>query len=313
MDEERDRYSDRRRDADVREAANWFARWQSGTVDESEFARWRDADPAHALAFARVAAAWEGVGEGTERPARSPLFTRRRIMAGGIAGAVIATTGTGLIATRAYAWERASTAIGESRKIRLPDNSMAALNTDTSLFWRFSVAKRELWLERGEVALDLQRGPVARLRTESSHAALSDGRFNARLKQAALELTVFRGQASAQGEADAAAAKIDVAAYQHVSFAGSAPVVRPISNMAVEAALAWQSGDIVFYDTPLSEAAAEYNRYLLRKIVIDDPSVGAIRVGGRFTAADPSDFLRAISISLGVRVHSTAAGHHLGG
>ncbi|MCW4463536.1 FecR domain-containing protein [Sphingomonas sp. BT-65] len=303
------RSSSERRDAIAREAAGWFASWQAGTIDEQAFERWRAFDPAHALAYARVMAVWEAMGR-NEGAAETTSVTRRRLVGASVAGAALLAAGSGLFASRAYAWESASTGVGETRKLRLPDNSMIALNTDTALYWRFSTTKRELWLERGEVALDLEPGPDARLRTRHDGAALTGGRFNARLQDDALDLIVFRGGAFPADSALNPAA-LQAKPHHRLSFAGGVPVIKPVSSNAAEAVLAWQSGDIVFFDTPLSEAIAEYNRYLLRKIVIDDRSVGAVRVGGRFVSSDPADFLKAISTSLGVRVQETATGYHL--
>lgn len=306
--DEGERSSSERRDAIAREAAGWFASWQTGTIDEQAFERWRASDPAHALAYARVTAVWEATARG-EGATETTFVTRRRWMGAG-AGAALLVAGSGLFASRAYAWESASTGIGETRKLRLPDNSMAALNTDTALYWRFSTAKRELWLERGEVALDLRPGADARFSTRHDDAALTGGRFNARLRDDALDLIVFRGGAvpvhSGRGVAG-----LQARPQHRLSFAGGAPVVESVPSNAAEAALAWQSGDIVFFDTSLSEAAAEYNRYLVRKIVIDDDTIGAVRVGGRFISSDPADFLKAISTGLGVRVRETDTGYHL--
>jgi transmembrane sensor len=306
-----DRFSDRRRDADTQAAAEWFARRQTGSVDETAFARWRDADPAHALAFARVTAAWEAASEqaAVAVPVQVPVddLTRRRLMRGGAAGAVLLAVGSGVVATRAYAWNSASTDIGETRRLRLPDGSMAMLNTDTALSWRFSDTKRELWLERGEVALDLQHGPDAELSTRATTASLAPGRFNARLRDKSLELIVLRGIAiAAKG-----AVQAEAQPYQRIAFAGTAPTVSGVTGEAVESVLAWQSGDIVFVDTPLAQAVAEYNRYLPRRIVIDDPSISETRIGGRFVSSDPGDFLHALSTSLGVRVHSSGGAIHL--
>ncbi|MGK6320253.1 FecR family protein [Sphingomonas sp. DT-204] len=315
MDGESERFSAQRRDADLEHAAEWFARWQTGSVDEAAFARWRDADPAHALAFARVTAAWESAAVPGALPetAEAPLMpTRRRLMQGGMAAAaVMLAAGSGLVATRAYAWNSASTDVGETRKLRLPDGSMAALNTDSKLFWRFSHDRRDLWLDRGEVALDLQPGPAARLQTGSSAAALGEGRFNARLRRTMLDLIVLRGNARSWDRTMDAPEAAGAHSRQRLLFTEKGPVVQPVPIDGVDAVLAWQAGEIVFLDTPLAQAAAEYNRYLSRKIVIENPSVGAIRVGGRFQSADPTDFLHAVSASLGVRVRTAADGYHL--
>lgn len=299
------RFSGLQRDADMRAAAAWFAALQAGSADQAAFERWRE-EPAHALAFARVMASWEGATEQAGAPELPAHITRRRLVRGGMAGAVLVAAGSGLLATRAYAWDSASTGVGETRRLRLPDGSMAMLNTDTRLQWRFSASQRELWLDRGEVALDLQPGAAAQFATHDSAATLDPGRFNARLRGKALELIVLRGAARSAHKGGRAAT-----AYQQLSFATGLPSATPVSGEAVEAVLAWQSGDVVFVDTPLAEAVAEYNRYLPRPIVIDDPQLATVRIGGRFVSSDPADFLRAVSAGLGVRVRTAADAVHL--
>jgi transmembrane sensor len=296
------RFSGLQRDADMRAAAGWFAALQAGSADRAAFEEWR-AEPAHALAFARVTATWE---DATERPDGLELpahITRRRLVRGGMASALLVTAGSTFLATRAYAWESAVTDVGETRRLRLPDGSMVMLNTDTRLQWRFSAKRRELWLDRGEVALDLQPGAAAQFATKDGAATLDPGRFNARLRGAALELIVLRGAA----RKGAQAAK----AYQQLSFVAATSSTRPVSGEAVEAVLAWQSGDVVFVDAPLADAVAEYNRYLQRPIVIDDAALATVRIGGRFVSSDPADFLRAVSTGLGVRVRTAADAVHL--
>lgn len=314
MKQEDGRFSDTRRDGDTLTASEWFASWQAGTADEEAFERWRS-DPAHALAFARVAAAWETASETAPLPLESDApdrFTRRRLIRGGIAGAITLAAGTTFVATRAYAWEGASTGVGETRKLRLPDGSMVMLNTDTDLSWRFTSRTRQLWLTRGEVALDLRPGVATWLEASTDTAMLEPGRFNARVRDAALELTILRGTASAVRSEDRSMPDpIKASAYRRLSFTGARPRVAPVSGDAVEAILAWQSGDIVFADTPLSHAVAEYNRYLEQKIVVDDPALAATRVGGRFVSSDPNDFLHAVSASLGVRVRTDQRDIHL--
>ncbi len=297
-------FSASQRDADMRDAAAWFAALQAGSADEAVFEQWRE-KPAHALAFARVAAAWEGATEQSGALELPAHITRRRLVRGGMAGAALVAAGSGFLATRAYAWDSASTEIGETRRLRLPDGSMVMLNTNTRLQWRFSSERRELWLDHGEVALDLQQGPAAQFATRDSVATLDPGRFNARLHGAALELIVLRGSAHSTSKGARASA------YQQLSFATAQPMAAPVSREAVESVLAWQSGEVVFVDTPLAEAVAEYNRYLPHRIVIDDPALAAVRIGGRFTSSDPADFLRAVSMGLGVRVRTASDAVHL--
>lgn len=283
------------------QAAVWLARHQLGTIDEDAFAAWRSADPRHALAFVRALAAWEAADQNI--PAARPAMSRRAMIRGAAVACGLAFASAGSFVTQAYAWESASTVLGESRKIHLPDGSMAALNTSSRLSWRCSATERTFWVESGEVALNLVAGPPAVLHGEAHVAQLSPGRFNARLRDDTLDLLVLRGQAR-----EGAVLATDG---HSLWMAQDAALVRPASAMQVASTIAWQQGEILLQDVPLGTAVEEYNRYLERKIVIVDADLASIRVGGRFTSANPDTFLQAVSVGLGVHVSTSASGYFL--
>ena len=66
-------------------------------------------------------------------------------------------------------------------------------------------------------------------------------------------------------------------------------------------ALSWRQGFLAFHDTSLAAAAAEFNRYNARKIVIGAPSVGALRVGGSFRWSNAEAFVRLLEQGFPVR------------
>jgi transmembrane sensor len=160
-----------------------------------------------------------------------------------------------------------------------------------------------LWVEQGEVAIDLVPGPVASLHGEDRLAQLSAGRFNVRLRGDTLDLMVLRGSAQARA--------VSAQGGHSLLLSRQDAVVRSVSTLQMSTAIAWQQGEILFQDATLGTAVEEYNRYLARKIVIVDPDLAAIPVGGRFTSSDPSAFLRAVSMGLGVRVSTSDGGYFL--
>ncbi len=287
------------------QAALWLARHQLGTLDQEAFHAWRMADARHALAFARALAAWEAAGRlpVAETTTVAMPVSRRSFMRAAAAVGAVSLAGVGGFASHAYAWSTASTKLGESRKIRLPDGSSAALNTQSRLSWRFSAHERTLWVEQGEVAVDLVDGPLVALHGEDRLAHLSAGRFNARLRGDTLDLMVMRGQADTMGASAQSGHSLLISPHNAVA--------RPFSAMQMATAMAWQQGEILFPDTTLGAAVEEYNRYLARKIVIVDPELAAIPVGGRFTSSDPAAFLRGISLGLGVHVATSESGYFL--
>jgi transmembrane sensor len=70
----------------------------------------------------------------------------------------------------------------------------------------------------------------------------------------------------------------------------------------VEQGLTWRTGVLTFHDTPLADAVAEFNRYNSRKIVILDPAIAAMQVGGIFGATQPSQFVRLLEGAFPIRV-----------
>lgn len=284
------------RDRIAHEAANWCARLAIGTADPAAFEQWRAQSPAHAVAVARVTAAWETVDalpESVAVPLRSP--SRRTVLrAAGLAAAgVIAAS---FIAVRAAAWPSAETAIGERRIVSLGGDNRAMLNTDSQLAWHETDQGLRLRLDRGEVALHLTGRQPATLKAGDCASTLSPGRFCARLERDQLEVAVLgSGWARLPGGSTTARSRQTLL----VGPDGGSTLQ---ADDRIERALAWQGGEILFQDEPLADAIADYNRYLTRKIVIADPALASVRIGGRFTTTDPEPFLRGLHDGFGVSI-----------
>lgn len=309
-----DRFAVNAADAD---AAAWLAQYKLGTIDERAFETWRDGDVAHAMAFARALAMWDSVDGSALAavragipPARSALIvSRRQFLQAASAVMAVGIVASATTATRAYAWSSASTTLGQNKRIRLPDGSAASLNTDSRLSWRFSDSERTLWIERGEVALDLRHGPDAVVHGENRAVHLSEGRFNARLRGEALDLLVESGRARVVGHPGPL---IDArGGVSSVLVSPDASVVRRANAAQVDGITAWQHNEILFQDATLGSAVEEYNRFLPRKIVIVDRELASIPVGGRFVTSDPTAFLHAISSGLNIRVSQSPTAYLL--
>jgi transmembrane sensor len=55
----------------------------------------------------------------------------------------------------------------------------------------------------------------------------------------------------------------------------------------------------------LADAVAEFNRYNVRKIVIEDESVASIRISGKFRATQFEAFVRLLEDGFPIRARST--------
>jgi transmembrane sensor len=295
------------------EAARWLAGLELGTADLDAFEQWRGSDPYHALAFARVYASAETLSAlaQSDEPAETPrvaTLPRRHFLRNAAAGAVLAAGGSVFFASRALAWSHASTTVGEFRKVSLPDGSIVALNTDTAISWRFETERRRIRLDRGEIALDLGPGTPASFSAAGTEASLSAGHFVARLRPRTVDLLVLRGRALVTNRDKG---NILVSALEEASLSSAASLLKPASDERISRITAWQNGEIEFDDERLADAVEEYNRYLSRKIVIDDPRLADLRIGGRFASADPESFFHALALGLDVRVVESGQGVHI--
>ena len=68
--------------------------------------------------------------------------------------------------------------------------------------------------------------------------------------------------------------------------------------------LGWRHDVLVFNNTKFSEAIAEFNRYNGKKIVITDPHIAELRIGGTFQTRHVDDFTRLAQAVLGLRVRT---------
>jgi transmembrane sensor len=284
------------------QAIDWLVALDCGTADEQAFTTWRDSDPRHASVFAQVAATWRRTADPqlamlldmdappslVDEPAPAPRMSRRAVAAG--AAAMLGVGGAGAF----LAWPRrsyAATAVGERRTLRLPDGSLAMLNTDTRVAWQFD-RDRHLWVERGEAALLVRAGQKPfRLYSDPLEAELSDGKFNLRIAPEGGQLLVVAGKATATRRGMAAET---IGAGSALTVADGAARVSRWSSDALAAATAWEQGRIVFNGMPLDRAIAEFNRYLPEKIVLRQSDLAATRLGGTFQIDDPDSFLLAL-------------------
>jgi transmembrane sensor len=279
------------------EAASWLARLDTGGADQEAFNRWRDADPRHAVAFAKAAALWSdlaragrALGQDAPVPAAKRGPSRRGLLEAAGVGAV-AVLGGG-IATRAFARHRMVSAVGERLDRRLVDGAVMTLNTDTEVRWREHRDRVEVWLRRGEIGLAAAGRPFLLHAATETARLRPGGRYNARTRGPVVDVTVLSGQAATPSIAAAAA--------HNLTLTANGALTRPTAPPELLSIEAWRRGEVVFEDEPLSAAVEEYNRYLTRKLLIVDPQLAMVRVGGRFTSSDPADFLQALSASLGV-------------
>ena len=281
-------------------AAALLARVQSGSAAPAEVEAWLDADPAHAVAFARVEAAWERAERLKAMPqVEEPAFQVTRRMAAGLAVGVL-----GIGAAGGWLLTRKPveiTARGERRTVSLPDGSRVELNTDSRIAIAYSETRRDIVLTRGEALFEVAKDPARPFVVQAGEAQVRavGTAFNIRMREKVVELTVTEGVVAVDERA--AAAPRQVSEGKGAVIATGAVAEVNLDPEVLRRRLLWRDGVVEFEGDTLEQAATEFNRYNDRRLVVADPQVASIRVGGRFGTHEVDRFLVALQAGFPVR------------
>jgi transmembrane sensor len=131
--------------------------------------------------------------------------------------------------------------------------------------------------------------------------------FDVRAETAApLEVTVVEGsvQVRPADPAGRPGASVLLGAGDQLSASSGGVEVRALSANALNDALAWRQGQIVFADVPLRTALARFARYHGRGITAT-AAAAEMRVGGRYSLDDLDGFLASLEDILPVPVRVT--------
>lgn len=301
-------------------AAAWLLRREEphwSIDDEARLQSWLGECFAHKAAYWRLQCGWRSVDRiralgpapvHAEPPRRAGSSRWQPFaIAASIAGAVL------LIPAALY-FSSASpssmnvyrTPVGGHERVALSDGTTVELNTATAIRTAVSKEQRDVWLDEGEAFFSVRHlavpfvvhaGPrlVTVLGTKFSvsrdgndvRVAVTQGRVrvsDADTSEPSPTATITRGDIlEAQG--------------------GSTLVVQD-AETRVDRSLAWRNGMLQFDSTPLSDAAAEFNRYNQHKIIIAGKA-GTIPIGGSFKTSNVDAFARLLHEAYGLRVEET--------
>jgi transmembrane sensor len=305
----------------------------------AEFAAWAAADPRNHAAFLRLEKTWNRAdvlrklrpidGAVDERVidkfgVRTPIFDppvtpetppkRPAWMAIVAALLVVAAIGAGVwIEVAPSGWQVYRTEFGGFQRISLADGSTAMLNTNSEIRVRLSAARREVLLKQGEalftVAHDTRR-PFDVTAGDTVVRAVGTA-FSVRLRdQQQVDVIVTEGRVAIDPQDDSLDSKLPepgaipklstLAAGETVSVKAHRLRIHKIAGDDVTRKLAWTQGRLWFDRVTLAEAIAEFNRYNRRQLIIDDPSITDLHIGGAFDATDLDSFVAALQ-SFGIR------------
>jgi transmembrane sensor len=318
------------------QAMDWIVRLEA-LPDEAEaqtraeFTAWCEADSRRHAAYIRLSSAWRKADRlrrlATEdgavdmdllAPASAISSADRARRLSGWRLPLVAALA--FVAVGAAAWlardrwfeETYATQVGGFERLMLADGSMVELDTDSRIRVQMSNGRRPVALLRGpahfKVARDAQR-PFEVEAGATIVRALGTA-FSLHLRERdRVELLVTEGRVAVLEGVELEEATPVLAAGEAALIQPSQSSVRPvkIGLQDMKRQLSWTQGRLVFEGETLQEAVSELNRYNPRTLVIADPAIANIRVGGSFQPTDPESFVTALERSFGIAVQSADA------
>ena len=320
------------------EAGYWLVRLDSGSMPEDEskeFHKWLDQSSEHRKALIELAELWDDMDILSELSDLFPLsqasparhrFLRRPPAAYvlSLCVAVILTVAAVLVQRPGFlpAFQTSPksvvyhTAVGELKSVSLADGSVIKLNTDTVISVALSSRKRDVRMLRGEAHFKVAHDPS---RPFLVHAGESLVRavgtaFSVRLKGADVEVMVTYGiveiDAITGNDEDSASNNGgDRGKYLGTVKAGqtaeygkhSLHSIKSVAPDEISRKLSWEHGTLVFNGETLEQVVREISRYTDTRIIISDPAIRNIRIGGYFKTGEVDTLLTVLKNNFSIR------------
>ncbi|MBI4625051.1 MAG: FecR domain-containing protein [Verrucomicrobia bacterium] len=161
-------------------------------------------------------------------------------------------------------------------------------------------------LDVAAVEVLVTEGKVAVQQTTDHGLRTTDRAASARVPDAALETRDSRsGEAAPSSALRSPPSGTLLVAGQRalVSLAAAAPELRVtnVTPQEIKDTLAWQAPRLQFFETPLAVAVAEFNARNRTQLVLGEPDLGTVPIGGTFRVDNVEGFVRMIEVTLDLR------------
>ena len=205
-----------------------------------------------------------------------------------------------------------STNIGGFQRIVLKDRSVIELNTDSEVRVALTPHLRRVELIRGEAFFEVAHDAVRPFIVSAGRTAVRavGTKFDVRRLGNSVEVTVDEGKVSVgepsllESQGDLLAISIPLlTAGQSALASGDGVQLKQIPKREMARKLAWQNQMLEFDSDTLADVAAQFNRYNRRQLVIADPRLAALRIGGYFRPTNLDAFIHVLQSDFGISVN----------
>jgi len=291
-------------------------------ADQAELDGWLEESLANRTAYWRLKATWKRADRLDALRPMSPLTaipSARRFPKSSLKLAAAITLlaiigGAVWFADQTPESRTFATAVGERSNLQLPDGSRVELTTSTTIRVANSTAVRKVWLDKGEAFFQIVHDDHRPFVIHALDFRVVDlgTEFSVRREADRIEVMVLKGSVQIDPPQSAEDHKpVRLSAGETAVADNHSTSVSRKSGSELADALSWRNGILVFRGAPLSEVAAEFNRYNTEKIVIDDPEVSRLTVSARLPATDVDAFARVARNFIGLNVKHSGDEIHL--
>jgi transmembrane sensor len=216
------------------------------------------------------------------------------------------------------------TSIGQQAQYQLPDGSSLSLNTNSQVRIDYSADRRAVHLLRGEAHFDVAKNPERPFMVYAGQGMVwavgtaFNVRYVADPQDSFVDVTVTQGTVKVFAQLDQSlpvnqpqqnsTPAANQALEQFVQAGASvqySEVIQPTDNpppTALEQKLAWQQGALIFKGETLQQAVKEISRYTHLQLIIVDPAIRQMRVGGHYKTNDIDSLLASLGRGFGIQI-----------
>ena len=194
------------------------------------------------------------------------------------------------------------TGVGEQATIELADGSQVVLNTASAVRVAYSASERRLILERGQAFFTVAKDAGRPFTVEADGRVVTafGTAFDVRIQKSTMQVVLLEGQVSVSPRANARQETMMLKPNDMLIADESAMAIIKPPNIA--SLTAWRDGLLIFQDDELRAAVEEMNRYSTTRIMLDDETVGSLRISGTFRVGQTAAFVEALREMFDIRV-----------
>lgn len=283
------------------EAADWLLRLDRAPADAGDLQQldaWLEDAPGRQTVYADIKGLWDDLAEvvmapAAAAPSRPVRFWSRPLMRPLMAiAAALLLAFVGVLSLVGRGDDSFATEIGGQKLATLEDGSRVTLNTDTQLTVAFTEGERRVVLRRGEALFEVAHDAGRPFMVEAGGQRVTalGTIFVVRQDGGVIAVTLIEGKVRVTPTGSGEGGHV-LAPGERLTFDGAgARLDRP----SIEGVTAWRRGEVVFRDTPVTQAIAEMNRYTRTPIRLTAPP-GDRRVNGVFRTNADREFAQLLA------------------